>query len=111
MESLREKILAVQDKTTKAMEVPEWGATVYIRSWTAGDRSKVMGFVNKTRDDASKNAECNCRTLVLSLVREDGEAIFNDKDVPALLEKNGVVIERIIAEILEFNAAGVSAKN
>lgn len=109
MESLRDRILAARDKQTKPVFVEEWNETIYVKSWSGGERSKFFALSQEVTKKPEKLGEFNAKTLIMSLVNEQGESIFKESDVHGLLERNGSVIEKLIRDILDFN--GVFEKN
>jgi hypothetical protein len=93
----RDQILAAEDLPRKLVEVPEWGGSVYVRHLTAQERVEWA-----SQADAPKGHTI-ASLLVLCLVDADGHHVFTKDDIPKLLEKNGVVVDRLAGEVIELN--------
>jgi len=95
---LRATILGVADTPVEAIDVPEWGVTVGIKSMSAAARASVMELAQGGQDglDASDVQAMWGKTLVACLVDPDsGEPIFTGDDMAALMDKSALVIERL----------------
>lgn len=100
--NLKEHILHTNDRPTKAVDVPEWGVQVFVKTWSARERMQVSGWKVEPDLDA--------RIVALSVVDENNNNIFTNEDVPALQGKSGLVIERIALAAIEHNAVGQEQK-
>lgn len=102
MGSLRDDILAAEDLPRELVPTPEWEPAVpkvWVRGLTGAERdayeqgllvSGRSGTRVKDRVDNIRAAFC-----VRIVVDENGERVFTDKDVAALGEKSGAVLDRI----------------
>jgi len=99
MASLKEVILAAKDRPVKAVEVPEWGTTVYVSRLSAGDR---VALANLARDESLDLAAY----AILFICDADGNRIFTADDQEALSNKSYEALERIVSEGMEFNGLG-----
>jgi len=88
------QLSAVKDFEIEAIEIPEWGGWVNIRSLSARERDlfevsigAVMGKQNLSNMRA--------RLVVLCLCDEDGNRIFEDNQADELGAKNALVINRL----------------
>lgn len=106
----RDAILENRDLETKEVEVPEWGGSVLIRTWTGADRDQYDLAVAKAREDGNQVPE-NVRalTVAISVVDEDGNRIFKDKDVELIGRKSGKALDRIFTEALKLNLVSAAA--
>jgi hypothetical protein len=99
MSLTRDQILAADDLPREAVDVPEWGGRVFVRTLNGLQRD---GFETAVKDKAK------VETLVILAVRtvcdETGNLLFSDADVAALLEKNADVVLRICEVALRVNA-------
>lgn len=120
----RNQILEAKDIKTKDIEVPEWGGTIRIKQLSAKEYNDItMNMVNirkmaakqlSSRKNANENLEDainelaikNQKILLLikSIVDENMKPLFTEADMELLYQKNANVIDRIIAEIEEFNS-------
>lgn len=100
---LREQILGANDRRCVPVECPEWGCTVYVYNMTAGDRMRVDRAFAKGDTDS-----LNSFMVYLCACDESGTRIFSEKDIPALQNKNGAVVERIIAAAMSLNKIDIS---
>jgi len=100
--NIKEHILFTNDRPTKEVDVPEWGVTVHVRTWSARERMQVSNWKAEPDLDA--------RIVALSVVDENYDTVFNTDDVPALQGKSGLVIERLALAAIEHNGIGQEAK-
>jgi hypothetical protein len=121
----REQILEAKDIQTKEIEVPEWGGKLRIKQLSAKEyndiemsqfnikkmRAKQLsqsGNVNidleeVINDNAIKNQKI--MLIVKSCVDENMKPLFTEADIELLASKNVNVVEKVVAEIVEFNDA------
>lgn len=93
----RDAILAAEDRPTEDVDVPEWGGTVRLRALSGAERD---AFETSLLDQRGKPAAARlqnfrARLLAASIVGEDGQRLFTDKDIVALGAKSGAVIDRL----------------
>lgn len=120
----RNQILEAKDIKTKDIEVKEWGGTIRIKQLSAKEYNDItMNMVNIRKMAAKqlsskKNADENLEDaineiaiknqkillLIKSIVDENMKPLFSEADMELLYQKNTNVIDKIIAEIEEFNA-------
>lgn len=113
MSNLRDLILSAEDRKLEAVEVEEWGVTVYLRELSAGQvsryRAVAVGAVNaQTREVTDPSALMNvgCQVVAWGVCDEMGGRIFTDADIAALGEKNANVIDRLSTQILRLSGLG-----
>ena len=120
----KEQILAVQDVNPVAVEVPEWGGTVYVRPMSAGERDRWEGELlerGEKRKESIKAATENLRAVFLAkcLCDDAGVLLFGPDDIEALAGKSYRAVDRAFeaaqtinglseadVEELEKNSAG-----
>jgi len=100
----KDDILQARDVVIEAIEVPEWGGTVYVRSISAAERGLVEEGAAKFKENKGKN-DSFARTFTVKMASmamcdESGKRLFEEKDVIALQQKNAAVISRI-AEVAQ----------
>lgn len=112
MSNMRERILRKNDRASEDLPVAEWGETVQVRSMSAKMRNRyIETVVENGLDKDSDPAKAGAIMLpllpefVLESVYdpETGEKVFNKDDLEALLEKDGAVIERIAAKVVQLS--------
>lgn len=97
----REQILAAIDMKIEAVDVPEWGGTVYIRNLTGKAREKFersrYRMVGKGLEKEVEIIHENTRASLLAatICTSDGTLLFSAADVEALSDKNGAVLDRL----------------
>ena len=99
----KDEILSANDIYTELIEVPEWGGSVYVKTFTGAERDRLEAHVMRfgvNGKPASANLE-NMRALVASLgiCDESGNTIFTAKDIPALARKSAAALDRVVAKI------------
>lgn len=96
---LKSKILAAVDVQKKAVVIPEWeGVEVFVYTMTAAERE---AFESREKGEA-----CYAHLLVSTLRDAEGKTVFTVEDVPALSEKSGNVVARLVALALGLNKIG-----
>jgi hypothetical protein len=92
----REQILGSDDRTRREVKVPEWGGSVYVGVMNANQR--------EAWEVAAEGKSGALETLVVQTVCDEaGRPVFAADDLPALREKNGVVMMRLARAALQVN--------
>lgn len=98
------EIIAIQDRKLELVEVPEWEASVYVRSMTAAERGRIEADAAKFKELRGKDPgfaqNFTVRVVGLCVCDEKGERLFNDSEVEILRTKNAMAISRI-AEVAQ----------
>lgn len=100
---LKAVILAAEDLPRRAVEVPEWGCTVWVRGQRADERDafESENFVGPEGEFNRRNLRA--RLLVRTLVDEQGQRLFSDAEAVELGGKSGAVLDRLYAVALELS--------
>lgn len=93
----RDQILEVADLKTETVSVPEWGGEVIVASMTGEARdvweqSLVVAEGGKSRANLEN---IRARLVVATVVDENGNRLFTDKDVAILGRKSSAALERV----------------
>jgi len=104
----RDSILNARDFGLKEVEVPEWGGEVYLRKWSAKDRS---AYISKSVNVDEGGGHVNYETIfdgqvwavAMSLCDEEGKRLFTDDEIDLLAAKNGDVIQKLCEEVFKLN--------
>ena len=93
-------ILAADDKKMVDYEVPEWGGSVKLRVMNGTERDRFEGeFVNN-----NKSVEMVRAKLVAKCLCDDqGNRLFDEKEIPQLGEKSAAVLDRLFSECMKLN--------
>lgn len=98
----KDAILSAQDRTTKDIEIPEWGGTVRLSVISATDRDaweqQVYG------GDKPNVSDFRARFVALCLVDEQGARMFTDKEVAQLGSKSATALSRVFKAAQKLNA-------
>lgn len=107
MSSLREAILATDDRNLTAIEVPEWGgAKVYVRVMSGHGRAKVEKAFEQHKGNGPR---IMCTIVAAGIVDEKGEPVFTDADAEALMGKSLDVVERLYQIVMKHNHADTAS--
>jgi len=101
----RADILALNDCKTKEVPVKEWGGSVKIKVMNGLERDAFEKYL--AEDHGSIHFAT--KLLSLALIDDDGKPLFTHEDMNALAEKNGIVLQELSKEILQFN--GLTAES
>jgi hypothetical protein len=99
MSLTREQILAADDLPREAVDVPQWGGKVYVRTMNGLQRD---GF--ETAVAGKGKVEILAILTVKTVCDEAGNLLFEEEDVPAILAKNADPVLRIATVALRVNA-------
>lgn len=92
-------ILAADDRATEDVHVPEWGGTVRVMALSGTDRDAYeAAMVDARKQDtvaAVRLHNFRAKLVVKCLVNDQGERLFEDKQVKALAAKSGAVLDRL----------------
>jgi hypothetical protein len=93
----REQILEVKDLQFEDVEVPEWGGTLRVRGLTGIERDR---FEETILDQRGKNVKVKmtnlrARLVALSVVDEQGQALFTQNDIGVLGRKSAAALQRV----------------
>ncbi len=103
----RDSILAADDLPRRAVDVPEWKSTIYVRSMTGDERDQWEQWLMDTKDGSRR---VRARYCALVMVDAKGERLFDDtdEDIKALGRKSAAALDRVFSAALSLNgmAAG-----
>ena len=97
----RDTILNANDhEAFQDVEVPEWGGTVRVKIMSGAERDEYDSYVVKQSKFQGGKVQINtkglrAKLLTMVLVKEDGTKLFTPQDIPALLAKSGIVLDRL----------------
>lgn len=104
----RDQILAAADRKIEAVECPEWGGTVYVRSLSGMERDDLELSVS-TAMKAGGSVNARARFAAAFLCDDSGAAIFTAADIELLGGKSAAVLERVWNAGQKLNALNPSA--
>jgi hypothetical protein len=96
----RDQIITSNDRKTEKVETPEWTCGhVHVRTLSHNERCKVSASKTGANDDLYL-----ARIAAAVICDETGTRIFTDEDAPALAEKSGAVLDRVVNAWMKLNA-------
>lgn len=113
MSLTKDQILEANDLQSVAVEVPEWGGTVYVRSMTGADRDAFESSMVTVHPDGSRTPDLrNLRSklVALTLVDEEGNRLFEVADIARLALKSSAALERVFEAAQRLNGLGTKAE-
>ncbi|MFF8831388.1 hypothetical protein [Streptomyces sp. NPDC015131] len=102
----RDQILAAGKKRrTEEFEVPEWDGSVLLREMTGAQRDAFeASMVEMKKGKQVPNlANLRARLVMLCIVNEDGEQLFNPKDLRELGDMPAKGLQRVFNKCNEMN--------
>ena len=96
--NVRDAILNATALPTEAVDVPEWGVTVHVRTLTAAERDAYQASLVKVKKDGSvERAPDNAsgRLAALAISDERGNRLFTDDDAADLGRKSAKALARV----------------
>lgn len=109
----KEAILAADDVQFEDVEVPEWGGTVRVRGMTGKDRDQYeLWYAQQNQKKGEKLTLENIRAKLVSMtaIDEQGNLLFTEKDVAALGNKNGMVLDKVFQVARKLNGMGADTE-
>jgi hypothetical protein len=94
-----DEILAIDDRKTEDVEVPEWNALVTIRSLTGHERDRLEAAMVTERGGTRSLNFNNLRAKLIaaSAVDANGKLLFDQSQVEALGRKNAGALTRLFS--------------
>ena len=102
-------ILAAHDVRIIPVEVPEWGGSVYVRTFSGRVRDSVDRFIASRLDAAGRLVDpsgLRIAVVIASACDKDGKLLFSPEDAPALEDKSAEALDRIFLAAKELNGMG-----
>lgn len=97
----KEQILGADDLVVEQVEVPEWGGAVLVRTMTGKERDR---FEELTYHDGGADLDnMRARLVSLTVVNEQGGAVFTEDDITALGKKSSKALDRVLDKARELN--------
>lgn len=89
----------------KVVEVslPGLDQKVGVRELSAGQRNELVRLTRDVKDPV----EVQCRLIIMAVVSDNGEPMFNDDDVPKLMDMPSRIIDALGTHILEISGMGL----
>lgn len=111
MKLTRENFLEYTPKL-KEVQVTELGGTVWIRSLTAAEQSKMVDIGNKFEKASGQDRMRNIvlRVIQWAVVDENGKPIFISDDIPAMMNKPAWIWMELQDEILAYSGMTKEAR-
>lgn len=103
MSTIREQVLANQDRVIRAVQVPEWDIVVRVRSLSSAEIEPLGEWLSGKKDGEKFQAELWARAAVLSVCDEFGTPEFIESDVPTLIGKRATAMQRIFSAFDDLN--------
>jgi hypothetical protein len=103
----RESILSAKTIQTEAVEVPEYGGTVYLRGLNAADR---VAFFDSIDQETESPTRIGCKLIARCMVDADGTRLLTDDDAAALEAQDGKLIDRLANAANKVNGIGTEAE-
>ncbi|MGW3627282.1 hypothetical protein [Streptomyces sp. NPDC000880] len=96
----KDQINAADDRQWEDVDVPEWGGEVRICGLSGSERNAYQSSLIVTGSNGSVQrlnlTDQMAKLLAKSLVDENFERLYTDKEVKDLGKKNGAVMERLM---------------
>ena len=105
----RDQILEAPDLKTEAVQVPEWGGSVLVRSMNGADRDAFEASMITTLPDGTRKpdmANMRAKLVALTVVDEAGNRLFDITDVARLALKSASALERVFNAGQRLNGIG-----
>lgn len=101
----KKAILEADDLPRRVVSVPEWGGEVLVRGLTGAERDQFEAgtLVKRGKDYDVQLTDLRARLVVLSVIDENGERLFDTADVEALSKKSASALNRVFEVAQELS--------
>ncbi|HEY1188532.1 MAG TPA: hypothetical protein VGE74_12845 [Gemmata sp.] len=95
------EILAAPDVQMERVEVPEWGGSLYVREFSAGQREQFDDLLTAGADGEDEGEvkadtrNVRCRVVALTACDDKGQLLFTVEQATALATKSNAAISRV----------------
>jgi hypothetical protein len=96
----KDDILSSKDIQIEIVDVPEWGGQLYVRVLSGWQRSKFLKLIAGGKDMPVDWIE---RLVIACACDADGKALFDEKDLKELQDKNSMAIQRVFDAASKLN--------
>ena len=97
----KEAILSADDLKQEVIQVPEWKGEVIIRTMTGEERDAFDSEM--IRDDKKSFKNIRARFLSLIICDEQGNRLFDDKEIAQLGKKSAAALDRLFSAGQKLN--------
>ncbi len=106
----KSQIRSANDKRFTEVEVPEWGGSVRLGSFSAQIREELeMAMLARRNGDSMDVRGYRVQVVLAAAVDDAGSRLFTEDDATWLSDKDGVVLDRLADAALEHNGMGEDA--
>ena len=100
-------ILCANDLQTEDVDVPEWGGSVRVRSFTGRERDAFEASMvrGEGKDRKVDLTNMRARLVGLTVIDEGGQRLFTDEEVDLLGAKSGAALDRVFAGLVAQGVA------
>ncbi|WP_022699304.1 hypothetical protein [Euryhalocaulis caribicus] len=102
---LRAHILNCEDRKAEKVHIPQWGVDVWVGVMSVGDRDRFDLNVFLSED-----ASMRAWLVAMTALDAEGNRIFSDEDVPALVKKSGAATDPIYVKAVRLNGLEAGAQ-
>lgn len=109
----KDQILEANDLQSEAVQVPEWGGAVLVRSMTGADRDAFEASMITVGADGTRRpnmTNMRAKLVALTVVDEAGARVFDMSDVDRLALKSATALERVFTTAQRLNGLGAAAE-
>ena len=105
----RDQILTIPDYELEAVEVPEWGGTVHVRTMSGRQRDAYEQLSREVLNGGDGAPNVRARVVACFACDEAGNALFEPADVEALGRKSYRALDRVFDAGLRLNGLTAEA--
>jgi hypothetical protein len=98
-----DEIKAADDLKSEEVEVPEWGGKVIVRMMTGRERDAFEASVMLAGKKPNYD-NLRARLVALTVIDEEGNRLFSEKDIEWLGQKSAAALEKIFDVSQRLNA-------
>jgi hypothetical protein len=101
-------ILAANDLKVEAVDVPEWGGRVFVRTMSAGKRDEYDASI-RPDDEKLDLVNFRARLVAYTCCDAEGKLLFNVAQIVQLAQKSSLALIRVFRAAQKINKLGSDA--
>ena len=112
----KEAVLAAQDIKIEEVQVPEWGGSLCVKVMTGPEREDYsVGLARQVGpkgevETVEQRQAMKSGLLQHTVCDENGVLVFTKEDMPAIMGKSSVVLDRLFSKAMDLNGLSELAR-
>jgi hypothetical protein len=106
----RKAILTANDGAPLAIDVADWGGTVYVRRMSGAQRRDLYAWSTQIKDRELSDSEIHAYIVAMVVCDRDGAALFSAEDVPLLMDRSAECLRQVAEAGMRYNGLAPTSR-